>query len=113
MLPTAMNLTASCTPWYFPFTDDSVTLCDPWQALRFYDIMYNDIPDEVCSHCLPDCTNTIYRPVVTTLPFKPCDESNLGSILQSCISVEKLFGLITNPKFCTNFHPANNRCKFN
>jgi hypothetical protein len=40
--------------------------------------MFNDIPYNVCSHCLPDCRTTIYHPVFTALPFKQCDESNLG-----------------------------------
>jgi hypothetical protein len=92
ILPSKMNMSTPCTPWYFPFPDDSVTLCDPWQAIRFYDIMFNEIPDDVCSYCLPDCTNTIYHPVITALPFKTCDESNLGisqgSILQNSILSE-------------------------
>jgi hypothetical protein len=41
--------------------------------------MFNDIPEDVCSSCLPDCVNTVYHPVMTALPFKVCDESNLGS----------------------------------
>jgi hypothetical protein len=41
--------------------------------------MFNDIPEDVCSSCLPDCVNTVYDPVMTALPFKVCDESNLGS----------------------------------
>jgi hypothetical protein len=73
-----LNMTTPCTPWYFPFKDGSVTLCDPWQAIQFYEFMFNDIPDDVCSDCLPDCVNTIYHPVITSLPFKTCDESNLG-----------------------------------
>ena len=77
-LTKSLNLSSPCTPWYFPFTDGLVTLCDPWQAIQFYEIMFNEIPDDVCSYCLPDCANTIYHPVVTSLPFKTCDESNLG-----------------------------------
>jgi len=77
------NMSTPCTPWYLPYPDGLVTLCDPWQAIRFYELMFNDIPDEECSYCLPDCINTIYHPVVTALPFKVCDESNLG-ISQFC-----------------------------
>ena len=73
-----LNMTVPCTPWYFPFLDDLGTLCDPWQAITFYQIMFNDVPDDQCVHCLPDCINTIYHPVVTSIPFKTCDESNLG-----------------------------------
>jgi hypothetical protein len=73
-----LNMTTPCTPWYFPFQDGAATVCDPWQAILFYEYMFNDIPDDICSYCLPDCVNTIYHPVVTSLPFKTCDESNLG-----------------------------------
>jgi hypothetical protein len=77
-LTALLNMTTPCTPWYFPFQDGAATVCDPWQAIQFYEYMFNDIPDDVCSYCLPDCVNTIYHPVVTSLPFKTCDESNLG-----------------------------------
>ena len=77
------NMSTPCTPWYLPYPNGLVTLCDPWQAIRFYELMFNDIPEEECSYCLPDCINTIYHPVVTSLPFKVCDESNLG-ISQFC-----------------------------
>ena len=73
-----LNMTIPCTPWYFPFLDGLGTFCDPWQAIQFYKIMFNDLPDEECMHCLPDCINTIYHSTVTSLPFKTCDESNLG-----------------------------------
>ena len=36
------------------------------------------IADEKCSKCIPDCSNTIYEPMITTVPFRKCDESNLG-----------------------------------
>jgi hypothetical protein len=72
------EINATCTPWYLPFPDGDVALCDPWQSIRISDLMFNDIPYNVCSHCLPDCRTTIYHPVFTALPFKQCDESNLG-----------------------------------
>jgi len=58
--------------------DGDVALCDPWQAIEIGNLMFNDIPDEDCSNCLPDCSTTNYHPVITSLPFKECDESNLG-----------------------------------
>jgi hypothetical protein len=72
------EINTTCTPWYLPFPDGDVTLCDPWQAIRISDLMFKDIPDIVCSHCLPDCRTIIYHPIFTALPFKQCDESNLG-----------------------------------
>ncbi len=73
-----------CTPWYFPFKNGSSTYCDPWKAKRFYDIMLSyEATEETCQHCLPDCQKTIYNPSVTTLPFRLCQESNLG-VSQLC-----------------------------
>jgi hypothetical protein len=77
-LQISYNLTQNCTPWYYPFANDFGTICDPWQTQTFYELMVKVSPQEYCSHCLPDCTNTIYRPFITTLPFKACDESNFG-----------------------------------
>jgi hypothetical protein len=68
----------TCMPWYFPFPDGSAKVCDPWQAAQFYQFMVNDNQTDNCSWCLPDCVNTVYHPVVTALPFKTCDETNLG-----------------------------------
>ena len=31
-----------------------------------------------CSHCLPDCSSTMYDSSVTTAPFRRCDYKNLG-----------------------------------
>ncbi len=73
-----LNLTHPCVPWYFPTTDDLMSVCDPWEAVDFNNFMVNDIPDDQCAHCLPDCSATIYDPVVTTVPFRRCDASNLG-----------------------------------
>ena len=72
------NASISCTPWYLPFPDGEITLCDPWQAIEIGNLMFNNIPDGECSFCLPDCRTTIYHPVISSLPFKECDESNLG-----------------------------------
>ena len=68
----------ACTPWYFPFQDGTSRYCDPWQAKRFRDLMSSVEKENSCKHCLPDCQKTIYNPKVSTLPFKMCDETNLG-----------------------------------
>ena len=68
----------SCIPWYFPSSSDEITLCDPWESIKFLNYMITDIPDEQCAHCLPDCSITIYEPSVFAVPFRRCDSSNLG-----------------------------------
>jgi len=72
-----------CQPWFFPVLNDSSTICDPWIANKFFQIMNNEISDSLCSHCLPDCSFTFYEPSVVAVPFKKCDASNLG-VSQFC-----------------------------
>ncbi len=71
------NMSFGCTPWYFPFTESSFRMCDPFQTKGILDSMQNDVPTEECSYCLPDCIRTIYSQTVTTQPFRRCDERNL------------------------------------
>lgn len=60
-------------------TDDKITsLCDPWEAKEFQKLI-TSVPDHECSHCLPDCQDTIYETSVSAAPFKPCDHTNLGT----------------------------------
>ena len=68
----------TCQPWYFPSADDTTSICDPWQSYDFYNFMTGDIPSDVCSDCLPDCSSMTYDPTVTTIPFEKCDFGNLG-----------------------------------
>ena len=51
----------ACTPWFFPFSDEGHVMCDPWEATELVHIMEHDIPTDECSHCLPDCSRTIYQ----------------------------------------------------
>ena len=67
-----------CQPWYFPTFNDSITVCDPWESFDFFSILNNEIPDNWCSGCLPDCGKTTYEPTINSLPFDSCDYSNLG-----------------------------------
>jgi hypothetical protein len=71
------NLTLACTPWFFPFLNDGYSLCDPWQTVRIMQIMENDVTDDECSYCLPDCIQTIYQQTVSAQPIRRCDERNL------------------------------------
>ena len=67
-----------CTPWYLPKIDDTGSaMCDPWDSLNFTTLMRN-VPDKACNKCLPDCNATHYQSSVTALPFRSCDEKNLG-----------------------------------
>jgi hypothetical protein len=68
----------TCTPWQLPFFNRLEQVCDPWSAVIFHRIMTKNITNRVCSHCLPDCTNTIYHVAITTAPFRVCDNSNAG-----------------------------------
>jgi hypothetical protein len=77
-LANELNLTSKCTPWYYPFAEDIESICDPWQTMIFNQNLIQTDPEAKCSHCLPDCGKTIYRSSMTSLPFKSCDESNLG-----------------------------------
>ena len=73
------NSTYACIPWFFPSPDPFITICDPWESVGFFNFMINNIPDETCSHCLPDCSTTIYDTSITTIPFSRCGSSNLGT----------------------------------
>ena len=35
-----------------------------------------NIPERECSHCLPDCTLTIYKASVSAVPYRRCDNKN-------------------------------------
>ncbi len=72
------NASYACIPWYFPSADSAITVCDPWESVQFFDFMFNGIPDDTCSYCLPDCSTTIYETSFTATPFKRCDSSNMG-----------------------------------
>ena len=70
-----------CVPWFVPRLDIDeqkvVEICDPWDAENFTIFMRNT-PQDNCLHCLPDCSITQYESVVSTVPFRDCDEKNLG-----------------------------------
>ena len=65
---------SSCVPWFLPFAGNrSDESCDPWQAQEFVKVA---VSHSSCSQCLPGCKKTIYQQMVTTLPFRRCDDSN-------------------------------------
>lgn len=72
-----------CYPWFIPPFNDSITICDPWLSSNFLQIMAREIPDKLCSRCLPDCDSTLYEPTINVVPFERCDASSIG-ISQFC-----------------------------
>ena len=72
------NSTYACIPWYFPSPNPKITMCDPWETVDFLDNMINEIPDDQCAYCLPDCSTTIYETSLFSIPFRRCDAGNLG-----------------------------------
>jgi len=76
-LSESMNLTRPCSPWYLPISESTPTICDPWEAAKF-NSYFNDVPDIEFSECLADCDTLIYDTIVTAIPFRRCDQRNLG-----------------------------------
>ena len=68
-----------CQPWFFPTSNDSISMCDPWESYDFFQIMANAIPDHLCQQCLPDCNVTLYKPTVVVQPFANCSAKNLAN----------------------------------
>ena len=46
------NSSNPCVPWYFPSSNNTITVCDPWDSVKFNDFM-SQLPDDACSDCLP------------------------------------------------------------
>ena len=72
------NTSYSCTPWFFPFSDEGHIMCNPWESAELIAIMEHNIPKDECSWCLPDCSRTIYQYTASFQPFRKCDEKNFG-----------------------------------
>lgn len=51
------------------------------------------IPDNGCDHCLPDCRGTLYETSISAAPFRRCDVKNLGTSLLCNLD----FGQIASP----------------
>ena len=67
----------SCVPWFYPKEDKHIfKLCDPWQMKKFQ-ILFQNVADEKCPHCLPDCQSTHYKTSLSSAPFGYCDRTNL------------------------------------
>ena len=64
------NMTYNCTPWFLPFQEHSQVFCDPWEALLLNEIVFKDKSEDMCTHCLPDCTTVNYHPTFMSIPFR-------------------------------------------
>ncbi len=62
----------------FSPSPNSTNICDPFQSYDILQIMSNEIPHALCSHCLPDCKSTDYQAKVFVNPFVQCNEKNVG-----------------------------------
>ncbi len=71
-------LNLSCVPWFFPVFSLNDRMCDAWEKTKFLEAMANDVPENACTHCLPDCSRTFYQPIISTQEFRACDEKNFG-----------------------------------
>jgi hypothetical protein len=70
----------ACIPWFYPSTDDNVgKMCNPWKSQKFLQIMQKQIPKDTCSHCLPDCSTTIYDSWISYAELGKCDNTNIGT----------------------------------
>ena len=72
------NNSSFCTPWFFPFLDTNYRMCDPWEKMRIFETIQNEVPQDQCLHCLPDCNRVIYQQSISTQLFRGCDEKNFG-----------------------------------
>ena len=72
------NSTQDCVPWFFPTPNESPLICNPWENVDFLSTMLS-VSTENCSHCLSDCTATIYKTHVTSVPLRNCRFINLGN----------------------------------
>ncbi len=97
-----------CIPWFFPSPDFSPKICDPWQALEVFDLMWN-VPSSACGHCLPDCSSFIYKTSVTSVPLKKCDLTNLGSTHLCDINAKNL----PSPRLFSDLVLKNFMARFN
>ena len=65
----ARNL--SCIPWYLPQSVE-YTSCDPWTARLFIKMVsvLKASKSSECNHCLPDCEETSYSTVHSSVQFR-------------------------------------------
>ena len=84
-----LNLVESCIPWFYPVQDNEVTtMCDPWMTKKFRHILDTKIPNDLCNHCLEDCSSTKYRASIYYSELQKCDDTNIDSLFCDLTSEE-------------------------
>ena len=75
----AVNRSNSCVPWFYPIKIGShYKMCNPWNTEKFLGIINEQIPEDECNYCLPDCEQTKYVTSMTYAKLRKCDRTNLG-----------------------------------
>ena len=74
-----------CSPWFLPAPSMMTRkFCSPFETKKFIEIMQNDVPDEHCNYCLPDCTTTKYDTSISYAKFRKCDVTSVGGDNMLC-----------------------------
>ena len=85
----AYNQTETCVPWFYPVNDvKSRKMCNPWNTQKFLQIIENQLPNDLCQHCLPDCSIVRYDAVMTYANLRKCDRTNIGGTSMLCALVD-------------------------
>ena len=75
----------ACVPWYYPLKDKVVEkLCNPWNIVKFNEILKKQIPRGLCTKCLPDCSATRYETTISYAELQPCDSTSIGGTSLLC-----------------------------
>jgi hypothetical protein len=88
----AIDLKSSnaCVPWYYPSNQSEIkTICDPWDSVKFIEILNKKIPSEQCEKCLPDCSITKYESSMAYAKLQKCDGTTIGSSSILCDIMDK------------------------
>ena len=74
------NLSDTCAPWFYPTMNDTHNnICNPWETVKFQNILRENVPKRECDYCLPDCITTKYDTSIAYAKFQSCDYTNIGS----------------------------------
>jgi hypothetical protein len=76
-----------CIPWFIPSPEQSLNICDPWDSKFIYEMMMN-VSSSKCTHCLADCSSTIYEGRLTAVRLRKCTIQSTG-VTQFCSLREK------------------------
>ena len=77
-----INDSKTCVPWFYPVKDEKAgKMCNPWNTRKFQSILKEQMPKNLCTHCLPDCTTTVYDTSISYAELRKCDHTNIGTSL--------------------------------